>query len=73
MPKKSFNLEQTFQRLEEIVERLESENLPIDEMVSIYEEGMNLVRGSQKYLQTAQQKIQTISPAGKNQNSTCES
>lgn len=55
------NFEASMARLETIVGRLESAELPLDEMVALYEEGMALVKGCGARLDEAEMRILMIS------------
>jgi exodeoxyribonuclease VII small subunit len=54
------NFEGAMDRLEKIVEQMESGKLPLEEMIVRYEEGMNLVKICQERLANAEQKIEII-------------
>jgi exodeoxyribonuclease VII small subunit len=54
------NFESGMDRLEEIVEQMESGKLPLEDLIVRYEEGMNLVKICQERLANAQQKIEII-------------
>lgn len=47
-------------RLEAIVEQMESGKLPLEDLIVRYEEGMNLVKVCQERLASAEQKIEII-------------
>ena len=47
-------------RLETIVEQMESGKLPLEDLIVRYEEGMSLVKICQKRLANAEQKIEII-------------
>jgi exodeoxyribonuclease VII small subunit len=61
---KSTATEPTFEnamdRLEAIVEQMESGKLPLEELIVRYEEGMNMVKVCQERLTAAEQKIEII-------------
>ncbi len=61
------NFEGAMDRLEKIVEQMESGKLPLEDLIVRYEEGMNLVKVCQERLANAEQKIEIIarSSAGK--------
>src|SRR6059036_3371077 len=61
------NFEGAMDRLEKIVEQMESGKLPLEDLIVRYEEGMNLVKICQERLASAEQKIEIIarSNAGK--------
>jgi exodeoxyribonuclease VII small subunit len=54
------NFESAMDRLEAIVEKMESGKLPLEELIVRYEEGMNLVKICQERLASAEQKIEII-------------
>src|SRR5437763_306263 len=56
----SLNFEGAMDRLEKIVEQMESGKLPLEELIVQYEEGMNLVKICQERLANAEQKIEII-------------
>lgn len=47
-------------RFEQIVQTLETGNLPLDETLRIYEEAVGLARFCAKYLKDAQQRIELL-------------
>src|SRR5438477_12076649 len=61
---KSRETELTFEgamdRLEKIVEQMESGKLPLEDLIVRYEEGMNLVKVCQERLVAAEKKIEII-------------
>jgi exodeoxyribonuclease VII small subunit len=62
-PKQSdgkLNFEGAMDRLETIVEQMESGKLPLEDLIVRYEEGMNLVKVCQERLTSAEQKIDII-------------
>jgi len=54
------NFEGAMDRLEKIVEQMESGKLPLEDLIVSYEEGMNLVKICQERLANAEQKIEII-------------
>ena len=54
------NFEGAMDRLESIVEQMESGKLALEELIVRYEEGMNLVKICQERLASAEQKIDII-------------
>ena len=54
------NFEGAMDRLEKIVEQMESGKLPLEDLIVRYEEGMNLVKICQERLTNAEQKIEVI-------------
>lgn len=59
-PAPEANFEQAMQRLEEIVEKMESGELPLEDLIVRYEEGMKLVKVCQERLASAEQRIEII-------------
>jgi len=47
-------------RLEQIVSRLESGNLPLEESLTIFEEGVGLARTCARYLEEAEKRIEVL-------------
>ncbi|MGH9592026.1 MAG: exodeoxyribonuclease VII small subunit [Bryobacteraceae bacterium] len=54
------NFESSLARLEEIVGKLESANLSLDEAMKLFEEGVQLSRDCQKHLQQAEGKVEIL-------------
>ena len=54
---KNLSFEQALARLEETVRRLESGNAPLDESLSLFEEGIALVKLCNGKLDAAEQKV----------------
>ncbi|MEP7014360.1 MAG: exodeoxyribonuclease VII small subunit [Verrucomicrobiota bacterium] len=54
------NFEKAMDRLEAIVEQMESGKLPLEDLIVRYEEGMGLVKICQERLASAEQKIEII-------------
>src|ERR1700719_5392122 len=62
-PKKAepeLNFEKAMDRLEEIVEQMESGKMMLEELIVRYEEGMKLVKVCQERLASAEQRIEII-------------
>lgn len=54
------NFEDAMKRLDVIVAKLEEDKLPLDEMLSVYEEGVALARYCGEKLEAAEQKVRLI-------------
>src|SRR5207237_7383136 len=54
------NFETAMDRIEKIVEQMESGQLPLEDLIVRYEEGMSLVKVCQERLASAEQKIEII-------------
>ena len=59
-PAKKFNLEKSLADLEELVEELESGDLPLEKAMKKFEEGIKLTRGCQAALKEAEQKVEIL-------------
>jgi exodeoxyribonuclease VII small subunit len=58
------NFEQTLAELEALVARMESGELPLDQALATFEQGVKLTRACQAALQAAQQKVQILTQQG---------
>jgi exodeoxyribonuclease VII small subunit len=67
MARKSNEFEKSFQQLETIVKRLESEELPLDESLQLFEEGVRLSRFCNQKLEEVEKKIELILADAKGQ------
>ncbi len=65
MEKQSF--EEAMKRLEEIVQELEKGELPLEDSIKRFEEGMNLIRFCSKKLDEAEQKVTMLIREGDDQ------
>jgi exodeoxyribonuclease VII small subunit len=54
------DFESSLTRLEEIVRKLESANLSLDDAMKLFEEGVQLSRDCQKHLQQAEGKVEIL-------------
>lgn len=57
---KTLSFEQATARLEEIVERIDTPETGLEEMISLVDEGLTLIRSSRDLLQKAELKIQQL-------------
>ncbi len=58
--KKEKNFEESFARLEKILEKMNSESVSLDESLKLYEEADELIQFCGKRLQGAERKIETL-------------
>lgn len=63
----SNEFEKSFQQLEKIVQRLEAEELPLDESLQLFEEGIRLSRFCHQRLEEVEKKIELILADAKGQ------
>jgi len=68
MGKNKISFEEQMSRLEEIVDILDEGNVSLDEMLSIYEEGMKLSQDMREFLEKAEQKIIDITAKKKSES-----
>ena len=54
------SFEESMKRLDEIVGQLEEDKLPLDKMISLYEEGVALAHACGEKLEAAEQKVRLI-------------
>ena len=59
-PAKKGDFERSLGRLEEVVKRLESADLSLDEAMKLFEEGVTLSRECQKQLEEAEGRIEIL-------------
>ncbi len=52
--------EKAFSRLEEILEKMNSGNVPLDDSLKLYEEADTLIKSCTKQLSDAEEKIETL-------------
>lgn len=57
---KDISFEKAIERLEKIVEELETGDFPLDASLKKYEEGIKLARACQEKLDKAKEKIETL-------------
>ena len=60
------SFEEAMERIESIVEAMESDGLTLEDMLAKYEEGTALLRQCQERIESAQQRIELISAAREN-------
>ncbi len=59
----ALNFEVSMERLDTIVERFDEEDLPLDEMESLFTEGMDLVKRCGKRLEEVEARLKTMEEA----------
>jgi exodeoxyribonuclease VII small subunit len=67
MVRRQNEFEKAFQQLETIVKRLESEELPLDEALQLFEQGIALSRFCNQKLEEVEKKIELILADAKGQ------
>lgn len=61
MAEKKINFEESLKRLDEIVEKIENETLPLEETLKLYEEGKVIINSLNSALKEAEKKIDELS------------
>lgn len=69
---KAISFEQALDNLEECVQRLEQEDLPIDEAFHLFEKGIKNAQRCQKSLQQIETKVERLTRAGSDTLTTTE-
>jgi exodeoxyribonuclease VII small subunit len=60
MPKKSINFEASMEELDSIVEQMESDQLPLEDLINHYERGAKLLKECESALTVAKKRLETI-------------
>ncbi|ATW24055.1 exodeoxyribonuclease VII small subunit [Candidatus Formimonas warabiya] len=60
MTLKTLTFEQALEKLEHTVKTLEAGDLPLDEVLQLFEEGVGLVKTCHKKLNEAEQKVEVL-------------
>lgn len=58
------SLEENFEKLEEMIERLEGEDLPLEEAFRIYSEGMSLLKQCSRQIDRVEKQVLKLSETG---------
>ncbi len=61
MAKKPLNFENSMERLEDIVRKLEDESIPLEDSIRLYEEGIKIGKKCRNILDQADRKIKQLS------------
>ncbi len=59
-PSEEFSFEQAYARLEQILEKMNAGNVPLDEALKLYEEADHLILSCHDRLSSAEQKIEIL-------------
>lgn len=60
---KQMTLEESFEQLDVLIDRLENGNVPIDEAFKLYKEGVKLVEGCNKQLDKVEKEMVVLGNA----------
>lgn len=58
--KKEQSIKSRLGKIEQLIQNLESDGVEIEDALESYEKGMELIRSTQKTLNTMEQKVQTL-------------
>ncbi|SHH45621.1 Exodeoxyribonuclease VII small subunit [Clostridium collagenovorans DSM 3089] len=72
MPPRKQNYEDMIKKLQLIIEKMENENLSLEEAIKSYEEGVKLTTSLYKILNDAEGKINILSSNGEEEFNMCE-
>ena len=64
MKEQLFDIEKAFSRLEDIVQKLESGDISLDDSLKAYEEGMDIVKNCTKKLDEAELRVKRLIESG---------
>lgn len=56
-------LEETFEKIDEVMERLSDDELPLEESFAVYKEGMELLGKCQKIIDDVDKKVSELAAA----------
>jgi exodeoxyribonuclease VII small subunit len=73
MDREALNFEQVISRLQEIVRILEQGNLPLEECIKVFEEGIRLSKLGSKILDEAEKKVEILLDQGKTKELSLDS
>ena len=59
MPKK-IDFEKEMKRLDEIVDKISSQDLPLDECLALYQEGQKIIKNLENALEEAKDKVEKV-------------
>ena len=60
MDNKQVNFEESLKRLDEVVNRIENETLPLEETLALYEEAKKLIKLLEGALKDAEKKVEEL-------------
>ena len=60
MPEEKIDFETEMKRLDEIVNKISSQNLPLDECLSLYQEGQKIIKTLETALESAKEKVEKV-------------
>ena len=61
---KQVSIDETLQQIEEVLDRMEQDGVPLEEAFRCYEQGMKLIKSCNEKLDTVEKKMQIINEEG---------
>ena len=68
MTTENINLEKLIAELESIINKMESDDLNVEDSLKSYEKGISLIKNAQNKLKKIEQKVEILSKEGKLEN-----
>ena len=68
MTTENINLEKLIAELESIINKMESDDLNVEDSLKSYEKGISLIKNAQKKLKKIEQKVEILSKEGNLEN-----
>ena len=60
MSEERIDFEKEMKKLDEIVEKISSQNLPLDECLALYQEGQKIIKSLETALEEAKDKVEKV-------------
>ena len=60
MPEEKIDFEKEMKRLDEIANKISSQDLPLDECLALYQEGQKIIKNLEKALAEATEKVEKV-------------
>ena len=60
MPEEKIDFEKEMKRLDEIANKISSQDLPLDECLALYQEGQKIIENLEKALAEAAEKVEKV-------------
>ena len=60
MPEEKIDFEKEMKRLDEIANKISSQDLPLDECLALYQEGQRIIKTLETALETAKEKVEKV-------------
>lgn len=61
---KQVSIDETLQQIEEVLDRMEQDGVPLEEAFRCYEQGMKLIKSCEKQIGTIEKKVKIITENG---------